>query len=381
MKIYLALVAFFLMAFGLYTLLMAMANIVHFGNIKRKAKLQRDGKLVSVVMAARNEEMNLPRVMDSLLKQSYKNLEILVIDDESTDHTWDILKSYAEKDSRVRIFQSDSSLERAHNGKVNALMQVMPHARGEYLYETDADTEHGVDAVAFAYSVMNSSNLDFITGIPKQRCGSYMASVNISPMMLIMICLPHFFEHFIRIPSLTVAVGQFIMMKKSCYDDVGGYESIKNRVCEDMAIASRFVKMGKKYQFVNISKHVCCYMYSNSRQAFNGISRMIKGTVPMSFASIPIVALIVLLFFHMIAGPVISLIIPLWHQYFLQMALITFGWVSFYLTWFVSSLVCGFQISVALSGPVALFQTVMMYIYSLYMKLTGKNFIWKGRQI
>lgn len=381
MHIYLSIYSIFLIAFGLYTLLISIANIIHFRNIEKKAKLHKDGELVSIIVPARNEENNLPRLLDSLLKQSYKNMEILVIDDASTDKTWEILKDYAKKDSRLRIFQSDPKIKRARNGKINALLQLIGHAEGKYLYATDADTEHKKDAVAFAYSVMKDRNLDIISGFPKEKCESYLGSVNMSAMILTLTCIPHFLARFICIPAFSVAIGQFIMMKKDSYYEVGGYESIKDKTCDDMSIANRFVKCGKKYHFISIADHVSCNMYNERKQAFNGIARSVSGTVPMSFAAIPIVAVILVLFLHIIIGPLFSICYPLWNTYFLQMEMITFGWVAFYFAWYLCCTECGIPASVALSCPLAIFQTAMMYLYGLNIKLRGKSFIWKGRQI
>ena len=381
MQIYLTAYAIFLAAFGFYTLFMSIANIIHFRNIEKKAELHEDGELVSVVIPARNEENNLPRLMDSLLKQSYRNMEILVIDDASTDRTWEILQGYAAKDPRVRIFQSDPAVKKARNGKINALLQLIVHAKGEYLYATDADTEHGRDAVSFAYSVMKDRNLDIVSGFPKEKCESYLGSVNMSAMILTLTCIPHFLARFFSIPAFSVAIGQFIMMKKSSYDEVGGYDSIKDRTCDDMSISNRFVKLGKKYHFIPVADHISCNMYAERKQAFNGIARSVNGAVPMSFAAIPIVALILILFFHIVAAPLFSICYPLWGAYFLQMELITFGWVAFYAAWYIACTECRLDAKVALSCPIAIFQTAMMYIYGLNIKLRGKNFIWKGRQI
>lgn len=381
MHIYLTIFSIVLCAFGFYTLFMSVANIIHFRNIEKKAKLHRTGELVSVIIPARNEENNLPRLLDSLLKQSYKNLEILVIDDASSDRTWEIMKSYAEKDSRLRIFQSDPNIKRARNGKVNALLQLIGHAKGEYLYATDADTEHGEDAVAFAYSVMKDRSLDIISGYPKEKCESYMGSVNMSAMILTLTCIPHFLARFISIPAFAVAIGQFIMMKKDSYEEVGGYESIKDKTCDDMSIANRFVKCGKKYHFIPISDHVRCNMYNERKQAFKGIARSVNGAVPMSVAAIPVIAVILLFFFHIVAAPAFSLCYPLWSTYFLQMELLTFGWVAFYFSWFLCCTECGIPARVALSCPIAIFQTAMMYLYGVGIKISGKSFIWKGRQI
>ena len=336
---------------------------------------------VSVVIPVYNVAPFLRQCLDSAVNQTLKDIEIICVNDGSTDSSPEILQEYAAKDPRVRIFQSDPAVKKARNGKINALLQLIVHAKGEYLYATDADTEHGRDAVSFAYSVMKDRNLDIVSGFPKEKCESYLGSVNMSAMILTLTCIPHFLARFFSIPAFSVAIGQFIMMKKSSYDEVGGYDSIKDRTCDDMSISNRFVKLGKKYHFISIADHVSCNMYNERKQAFNGIARSVSGTVPMSFAAIPIVAVILVLFLHIIIGPLFSICYPLWNTYFLQMEMITFGWVAFYFAWYLCCTECGIPASVALSCPLAIFQTAMMYLYGLNIKLRGKSFIWKGRQI
>jgi chlorobactene glucosyltransferase len=108
-----------------------------------------DGPLVSVLIPARNEEKNIERCLNSLRNQLYKNYEILVLDDNSTDNTPNILKRIAAADKRVRVFRG-APLPEGWFGKPFAQHQLSREAKGEIFLFTDADTIHSPTSISWA---------------------------------------------------------------------------------------------------------------------------------------------------------------------------------------------------------------------------------------
>ena len=95
--------------------------------------MEKKGPLISVIVPVYNVEKYLPKCLDSLLAQTWKNLEIIVVDDGSPDNSWDIMQEYARRDSRVRLIrQKNSGLSAARNAGIDA-------ARGEWLGFLDSD--------------------------------------------------------------------------------------------------------------------------------------------------------------------------------------------------------------------------------------------------
>ena len=93
-----------LLAIGIYTVATTFLNILYFKKMAKAEPIKRENPpLVSVIIPARNEEKSLPRLLDSMLKQSYENMEVLVINDQSTDKTWQIIEEYSKKDKRIKI--------------------------------------------------------------------------------------------------------------------------------------------------------------------------------------------------------------------------------------------------------------------------------------
>lgn len=96
--------------------------------------MQKSNPLVSVLVATYNSEDFIKETLDSLLKQTYKNLEILVCDDASSDSTVDIIKGYQERDSRIVLIQNSKNLGISLN-----MNNGIHKAKGEYIAILDAD--------------------------------------------------------------------------------------------------------------------------------------------------------------------------------------------------------------------------------------------------
>jgi glycosyltransferase involved in cell wall biosynthesis len=90
-------------------------------------------KLVSILTPFKNTEAFLPKCIDSILKQSYTNWELLIIDDGSTDNSFDIVYAYAEKDPRIKLFKNQGS------GIIDALKLAFSHANGKFITRMDSD--------------------------------------------------------------------------------------------------------------------------------------------------------------------------------------------------------------------------------------------------
>lgn len=380
MEGYLALFSAVMFIIGVYSFIATLLNLRHFrklGNVKDET----DGPLISVIIPARNEENSLGRLLESMIGQSYRNLEILVINDQSTDRTGEIIEEYARRDSRIRGFETDPGTKLHSNGKINALLQLIPHAEGEYLIATDADTEHAPDCVTHAYSIMKKNNLDIISGFPTEICPSFMGTVNISAMMFTNIMIPHFLVYHFPIPSASFAIGQFIMMKRSAYEETGGYMSIRGTICDDVGIVRLFVRKKKHFAFVSISDYLKCYMYGTAKEAFRGIERSIAGVFPPRPSTIIPILLIVIIILHMALSPLLSLLFLFLLGLSPSLLVLIAGWALLFLSWYIGCRAANWRKRISIACPLALFQIAMMYLHGLYKQLSGEGFIWKGRKV
>ena len=89
--------------------------------------------LISVIVPVYNVENYLPRCLDSIINQTYTNLEILLVDDGATDNSGKLCDEYAQKDNRIRVFHKE-------NGGVSSARNMgLDNATGEYIAFVDSD--------------------------------------------------------------------------------------------------------------------------------------------------------------------------------------------------------------------------------------------------
>ncbi|MBN1298056.1 MAG: glycosyltransferase [Actinobacteria bacterium] len=255
-----------------------IVNMIFFKNIKNfklPSGLIGSPPLISVLVPARNEEANIRKLLVSLIKQDYKNIEILVLDDNSSDETAAIVRQMTLKDSRIRLING-KKLKEGWLGKSWACHQLALQAKGEYLIFTDADTLHFPDTVTRSLAAMLGSGIDGLSAYPRQIMVSFAERMLVSfidfgvftmvPLALIRKTKTKFFS---------TAIGQFFMFKKEVYFKFGGHESVKAEILEDIHLSKRIKAAGFSYMVFDASSNVFCRMYKNFREAIQGFSKVI----------------------------------------------------------------------------------------------------------
>jgi chlorobactene glucosyltransferase len=198
---------------------------------------------VSVVVPARNEESKIARCLESLALQDYPNFEIVVIDDRSTDGTAEIIASLAQRFPNVKHVQGKENPD-GWIGKCNALNQAMAHASGEWVIFTDADTCHEPNSIrdSVSYALMNKC--DLISFVPVQELGSFWERLVMPVLLGSFLCGDPF--HTVNNPAneRAYAYGQYILVRRSTYQLVGGHQSVRDEIVEDHALARVFKTKG-----------------------------------------------------------------------------------------------------------------------------------------
>ena len=111
---------------------------------------------ISVVFPAYNAVDYMDEAMNSIINQSFKDLEIICIDDGSTDNTLEVLQSYASKDDRIQVYHQENK------GAGGALIAGISKAKGKYIYMMDADDILDLNALEELYDIMEEKDLDFV---------------------------------------------------------------------------------------------------------------------------------------------------------------------------------------------------------------------------
>ena len=230
--------------------------------------------LISVCIPARNEAANIRNCVNSLIAQDYPNLEIIAVDDRSSDSTLDQLKEFAARDSRVRAI-SGSDLPAGWAGKPHALHQASAVARGEWLCFVDADTVLAPQALASCHAKAIETRADLFTTLHRQVLETFWEKV---VMPLIMTALSVGFPpRKVNDPARrdAVANGQFILIRRSVYDLIGGHARVKDHIVEDKAIAELVKWNGHRLVIANGGQFIRTRMYTSLASMWEGWTKNI----------------------------------------------------------------------------------------------------------
>ncbi|MBT4333630.1 MAG: glycosyltransferase [Candidatus Cloacimonetes bacterium] len=217
---------------------------------KRDVKFSNEKPFVSVVVAARNEEQNIARLLTVLVNQTYPSdkFDIIIANDGSTDSTESIVNKFATKWTKIKLLNV-TGREDVISPKKNALSQAIELAGGEIILSTDADCLVGKYWIESM--VANFNENEMVIGYSRTKLADWNKTSFIKK-----------FEHFDFLAMLFAAAGaissgkyfscsgQNIAYKKQAFNDVGGFAKIKHLISgDDVNLMQLFRKSGKKVRF------------------------------------------------------------------------------------------------------------------------------------
>ncbi|MDR2483618.1 MAG: glycosyltransferase family 2 protein [Treponema sp.] len=365
-----------LVAAASYFFLFSLANHYEIWRFTMSSRIF-DGPLVSVLIPARNEEKNIERCLNSLRDQVYKNYEILVLNDNSTDATAAILERIAAEDSRVRVF-TGRPLPEDWYGKPFALHQLSAQAKGEILLFTDADTRHGPTSISWAVTNLQGLKADMISGYIGQVFRTFGEVITV-PLMFFLtgFFIPLFLNRFTKLRCFSAAIGQYIVIKREVFQAIGGCEAFKKKTSEDIYMARYVKSKGYGTRFLNIADHVKCRMYEGYRAAVTGIGKNIFDFLGKNTLLLFLMAIAVF-FFLFFPFPLLFLCMavssPWTLHIFAVVILYTLTWVFMFLglrlNWWYGFL-----------WPLLYLNLLYMAGWSWFRTISGRGFLWKGRVV
>lgn len=237
--------------------------------ITSSGQIPPDGPMVSIIVPARNEERSIKRCITSLLGQDYHNFEVIAVDDGSTDATPEILAQLAADDPRLHVVRVHE-LPPGWAGKAHALHTGVQHAKGGWLLFTDADTYHQPDALSTLLNFARCNHVDLLSIVTKQELKTFWErAMTAIPMIGISILFP---LAEVEDPNSPIALanGQYMLLKRSAYEDAGGYAAIPSVVMDDIVMAQRLKQAGKRIILVDGRDYVSVRMYHNFGEFWRG---------------------------------------------------------------------------------------------------------------
>ena len=226
---------------------------------------------VSVVIPARNEARNIERCLRSVLGSKHPDLEVIVVDDHSTDETGGLARAIALDDARVRVIMPDP-LPDGWFGKQWACTAGAAVATGEILLFTDADTVHAPDLMARSVNAMRARGADLFSVAGRQELGTFWERAVQPQMFGILVARYGSTERVSNAtrPEDAIANGQCIFITRAAYDASGGHAAVRDKVAEDLALAQRFVRQGRRLALVAGLDQLGTRMYTSLDEIVRG---------------------------------------------------------------------------------------------------------------
>lgn len=341
---------------------------------------------VSIVVPARNEATNIGTCLASLLNSRYVQAgraDIVLVDDQSTDGTRELAEALADRSGGVLRVVHGETLPDGWIGKPWACWQGYRETAGELVLFTDADTRHEPRLLEHAVAAQLREQADLVTVVPHQIMGSFWERI-VMPQILAMI-----FSRYLDLrrinraanPRDVIANGQFILVRRAAYDEVGGHEAVRAEIVEDLRIAQTFVARGKKLFLAYAEDLLATRMYRSLRQMVEGWSKNLAMGTRASVTGImrPLVPWLIALF-----------LLGFWVAPACVLALGIFGFVDgLVYAWaaIVTALSLAFWTGVnwqmqvspryALAYPLGAFIAALLFIGSA---LLGRRVTWRGRR-
>lgn len=241
---------------------------------------------LSILVPAKDEAANIESCLKSLLAQDYPNLEVLVIDDRSSDDTAAIAESVAARDERVRVLRV-RSLPPGWTGKTHALHVGQYKATGEWLLFVDADATLHPACVSVALRDAVETDAGLLSLLPRMEMGSFWERVfqPLAATMLMVFCPVPWANDRSRTGG-GFANGQFMLFRRTAYDAIGGHRAVKDKFVEDVNLG-RLVKQNHLGLRVAAAPEILgVRMYASLMQIVKGWSRIFYAAADANRAKI-----------------------------------------------------------------------------------------------
>lgn len=226
--------------------------------------------MVSIVVAACNEEETIQAGLQSLLSIDYPNLEIIVVNDRSTDKTKEIIEQST--DARLKVVHIET-LPEGWLGKVHALHIGTQQAKGEWVLYTDADIHFSPNAVKKTIAACLEKNIDHLTLLPRMYSESFWAQSCIS-ITLCFIAISQKPWH-VSNPNRKEAVGAgaFNLVRKEAFLNTAGFEWLRMEVADDIGLGLMMKESGATSHFYTAFDDVHVEWYPSLWSAVRGLEK------------------------------------------------------------------------------------------------------------
>jgi len=253
---------------------------------------------LSVVIPARNEEGNIAQTVESILSQNYPGLELIVVNDRSTDNTENILDAIQEKHPQIKLFHC-KELPPGWLGKNHAMYFGSMQTESEWILFTDADVKFMPECLkkTVGYAVRNK--LDHFTMLPGSVANGALYKIFLVSFSMIFNFAMRPWRAQDPKSKASAGIGAFNLIKRSAYIQIGTCKSIALRPDEDYRLGQLVKKNGLRQDVVYGGELILVEWYKSVAEAINGLNKNVFAALDYNL-SLAVFSVFMLLFAHII---------------------------------------------------------------------------------
>ncbi|RDC54883.1 glycosyltransferase family 2 protein [Pedobacter chinensis] len=257
---------------------------------------------VSILIPVRDEAENIIHLLESIKEQDYTTYEVIVLDDNSSDHTYALVEEFCTLNAKFKIVKG-KELPKDWLGKNYACHQLAELATGKYFLFVDADEAIKKGLINSLIDRMELGNLTLLSVFTNQIMKSMGEKLTIPLMHFILLnLLPLRLVKLSKNPAFAAASGQCMFFNAKNYQENQWHYQVKQQVVEDVEII-KLVKLAKYNAEALLGNHlIYCRMYKNLSESLNGFSKNLLA----GFGNNILILLFYLLL--VIIGPVILIL-------------------------------------------------------------------------
>ena len=351
-----------------------------------------DAKLpaVSILIPARNEAAVIETAVTNALLSRGVEIEVVVMDDGSTDGTDAIVLAIAADDPRVRLERAPA-LPAGWNGKQHACWALAHAARNPILCFVDADVTLGPEVVARMAQFLETGNNGLVSGFPQQVTGTFLEWMLLPLIHFVLLgFLPLKQMRSGTDPAFAAGCGQFIMARKENYFTCGGHSEIKLTMHDGLLLPRLFRAAGFRTDLADITNFASCRMYTSASQVWSGLAKNATEGLASKTRIVPVT--ILLLLGQVLPFAVAALLLPS-----IALLVILSGPVSFSPSAALLFAIILLAVAAAwlprwlgvkrfrqdwrgaLLHPLGILLLICVQWYALFRKLRGGAVSWRGR--
>jgi len=258
-------------------ILAAVPALVYLYNLPYFCRLPKvdlhDNMSVSVLIPARDEENTIRDAVESVLFSKCVEVEVVVLDDHSTDRTAKIVQQIGREDERVRV-EKAPPLPLGWCGKQHACHVLSQLARHEILVFMDADVRLEPSALKRSIEFLGHTQADLVSGFPKQVTESLSEKLVVPLIHSILLgFLPLDWMRRWRWSALSAGCGQLFVTRRPAYRKAGGHKAIKTSRHDGITLPRAFRKAGLRTDVFDGTDLATCRMYHGLREMWNGLAK------------------------------------------------------------------------------------------------------------